>query len=184
MSVQLEAEDYAVYREILLQKFNNSRRERFVIGANLKASSLRLRGDETISSHVLHWRLKLKGLEASTADDFVAKNSQSSCLDQRLELPLPYTLLTEAESAEMWNRPDRQFLRGQPMDGWKIFRERYPGAGGVIRFSRTGFDTQKCQALLEVGVQADWLMGHGEMVLLSRKETGWKITGELPLWIS
>lgn len=32
MSIQAEAQDYAIYRKVLLQKFNPSHRERFVIG--------------------------------------------------------------------------------------------------------------------------------------------------------
>ncbi len=184
MSVPLELEDYAVYRAVLLQKFNNPELERFVISQVLQAWGLRLHGKEAVQSKILQWRLKLSGLETATADDFVRKNVENSCLDSKLELPLPYFLLTESESTEIWNRPDKESLRGRPMDGWKIFRERYPGAGGRISFSRVGFNEHKKQALVEVGIQADWLMGHGEVILLSLEETGWKVSSELHLWIS
>lgn len=183
MSASLELEDYAVYRAVLLQRFNKSERERFVIGQVLQAWSLRLHGKETVQSKILQWRLKLNGLAASTADDFVKKNFENSSLESKLELPVPYVLLTEAESTEIWSRPDKESLRGRAMDGWKIFRERYPGAGGVITFSRVGFDEHKKQALVEVGIQADWLMGNGRVILLSHGEADWEVSGESRLWI-
>ena len=184
MNASLEWEDYAVYRAVLLQKFNKPERERFVIRQVLQALGLRLHSKETVQSKILQWRLKLNGLEATTADDFVRKNVENSSLESKLELPLPYVLLTESESTEIWNRPDKESLRGRPMDGWKIFRERFPGAGGCISFSRVGFNEHKKKALVEVGIQADWLMGHGEVILLSLEETGWKVSSELHLWIS
>ena len=70
------------------------------------------------------------------------------------------------------------------MDGWKVFRERYPAAFGVISFSGVGFNEQKTQALVEVGVQADWLAGHGGLALLSRDGAEWTIGSELTLWVS
>lgn len=186
MSTSIQSEEYEVYRVVLLSKFKHERRERFVIRDTLTAWSLRLpfRHDETIRSKVLQWRLKLKGLKASAADDLIAKNRDISQLDQKLDLPLPCVLLTEAESNTIWRLPDGRSSRGQPLDGWKVFRERYPGACGVISFSRVGFDELRQQALVEFGIQADSLMGHGGMVLLSRVASEWEITGELHLWIS
>ena len=184
MSASPELEDYTVYRAVLLQKFNNPGRERFIIHQILQSWGLRLHGQETVQSKILQWRLKLNGLKATTADDFVRKNVESSCLLSKLELPLPYVLLTESESTAIWNRPDRESLRGRPMDGWKIFHEQYPGAGGAIRFSRVGFNEDKKQALVEVGIQADWLMGHGGVILLFHGEAGWEVSSELHLWIS
>lgn len=185
MSAPLQMEEYEIYRDVLLQKFNKPRRERFVIQKDLRAFGvLNLRRDETVRSKILHWRLKLKGLEAATADDFVKQIAGPACLEPKFELPLPYALLSESESTELWNRSDKESLRGRTFDGWKVFRERYPGAGGVIRFSRVGFDEHKTQALVNVGFQADWLMGHGGLVFLSQDERGWKVRSELHLWIS
>ncbi|MEI9866335.1 MAG: hypothetical protein WDN00_17615 [Limisphaerales bacterium] len=105
-------------------------------------------------------------------------------MDSKLELPLPYFLLTESESTEIWNRPDKESLRGRRMDGWKIFRERYPGAGGHISFPESVSTSTRNRHSWKWGIQADWLMGHGEVILLSLEETGWKVSSELHLWIS
>jgi hypothetical protein len=185
MSALLQPEDYLIYKALLLQKFGNAKRGQFAIRENLKAFlSTRLRGEEAIQSKLTQWRLKLRGLEDITANDFITKNAESCCMEHKLDLPLPYTLLSEVESGQIWNRPDKQSSRGKPFDGWKVFRDRFPGAFGVISFSRIGFSLNRNQALVEIGISADWLMGHGELVLLSCGSDGWRVSSELRLWIS
>lgn len=185
MSPEISEQEYHVYSAILIEQFNRPGRERFVIREQTLQSVRRRKDpDQSIQSVTLHWRLKLTGLTQETVDDFVAKEAEPSFLKPKLNLPLPCALLTSSESAEIWNPEDKTTLRGQPRDGWKIFHECYPNSGPLISFSRVGFDRAHSQALVEIGVTGDWLMGYGSMFLLGHHETGWKIDKDLGLWIS
>ena len=184
MSQMLIPEDYVVYTAALLQKSTLKNRERFVVCEEMRVSSLEFILKEGPQSIILHWRIELKGLEAVTAEDFISRNQHLSHLEQKLDLPLPYTLLTKSESNQIWNRADQQTMRHQPMDGWKVFHERYPRSGGVVSFSAVGFNENRTQALVEMGIRGDWLMGRGEMILMSRGESGWKICQTMRLWVS
>jgi len=71
-----------------------------------------------------------------------------------------------------------------PGDGWSNFYKRYPGAHGILSFSRIGLNKRKDQALLGVGNQASDKMGAGNLVLLAEKNGTWAVVKEAMLWVS
>ena len=162
-------EEYWLYTLIIMERFNRSAREQFVIRQELAASTLLLQG----AINDMRWQLE--GLKDETVLDFVKRNREPAKLEGNLAAPLPYALLSEDESSAIWDWEDESTLRGRPRDGWKVFRERYPHAGPIISFSRIGFDRLRMQALVEVGVRAHWGVSCGALLLLQNCEGWWKI---------
>ena len=183
VSSQVLPEEYEVYSTVLTQRSSPSGRERFVIGETVRAREVEIKDEAR--SKMIQWMVKLPGLKEATIEQFFQGNRAPAVLERQFNLPLPYVLLSDAECGELWDGKDKRKGRGGELDGWKVFHERYPRSGGVVRFSRVGFADDETQALLEIGVTADWLMGHGAMILLKNEpEAGWRIVKELRTWIS
>jgi len=117
----------------------------------------------------------LKSAKADTICDFLIKNIppiSDSPWKPRID---GIVYQDQAESGVIFGDSDR---------GWEVFRERYPGSHGIITFSRVGFDTDNSQALVCLGAQYGWLVGHGRYLLLQRCNDAWKIDAELRAWMS
>jgi len=69
-------------------------------------------------------------------------------------------------------------------DGWKVFRERYPKANGILTLSRVGFSEDGTQAIVSVAWQGDWLAGAGEVWFLELTAEGGKRVLTMRLWVS
>lgn len=113
--------------------------------------------------------------ETETIRDFVSRNKQPTQLKAKLDLRLKYVLLpTRAKEA---------FFRDGG-GGWDSFYAKFPGAQGIMVFSRVGFSSDKKQALVYVGNQAHMLGGAGYYVLLRKENGRWVIKDAETIWIS
>jgi|GEM_PF-1126852 hypothetical protein len=52
--------------------------------------------------------------------------------------------------------------------GWREFRKKYPFAGGIVYFSRPGFNEARDRAVIEANCQADYEMGIGYRIHLEK----------------
>jgi hypothetical protein len=107
-------------------------------------------------------------------EDFVIANKDQTVLEPQLDLAMEYVLLDNAEINTAFGP-----------EGWKGFYTRYPGAPGVVRVSRIGFDTELQHALVMIEQICGSECGAGRLVYLSRVETGsWRVlAGEL-IWVA
>lgn len=107
-------------------------------------------------------------IDPSLIEDFNSKNAKEHRLEGDKFPPGAHVkIITEKELSEIFS--------GFSKDGWRVFRERYIGAGGILYFSRVGFNTEKTQALLEVRNQANWEMGVGYKVFLKKRDNVWEV---------
>lgn len=177
-------EEYEVYEAVLTQRFGDPDRQQFVLGEQFGTLMVTWRDRKLVTGLEPGQKLSPLGLTIPCAEDYVRKIADPRRLENRFKLGVPCRVLTEEESAGIWNRGDERRQQGGSLDGWKVFRERYPGALELIRLTRVGFDPERTQAVLTVGYQRDWRGGSGSRLLLSRVEDEWKISGDLGLWLS
>lgn len=122
---------------------------------------------EDRSQHLENLEAGMPELSLETFEDYEAKNKESSQLDA--------TMLG----------PNCELLS---YEEWQEMLKEGPGAfyeyGGVLAFSRVGFDREKTQALVYVHDRTDGVTGSGYYVLLSRKGQKWVVQQEWLLWIN
>jgi len=161
-------EEYLVYSAFIETRYPQKDFSRIVIQENTVSKSLR----SYIDADLL--KKKLPELEEKIIKDFQDKDNQICHFDRRFVLDVDYTLLTNKERGEIFAFPD----------GWEIFYNNYPGANGIMEFSRVGFNSQRTKALIYQGNQSNWLAGMGQYILLLKKDGRWEIEKEVPAWIS
>src|SRR5687767_4669261 len=114
-------EEYWLYSVLIRDRFARSAREQFVIRRELSASSLLVKGKQgSIKARIEEWQLNLEGLKEETAQAFLNRNREPAVLEENLDLPLPYALLSEEESGEIWDWRDQTTFAGEARDGWKV----------------------------------------------------------------
>ncbi len=117
----------------------------------------------------------LSSLEPETADNFRLRNDAAYPLPLKMELGLPYVLLTPEEMNQIFD---------VNTSGWDVFYTRYPNSPGISTVSRVGFNTQFTQALVYIGTMSHWLAGAGYTVLLEKSSGTWEILQQSMTWIS
>jgi len=69
-------------------------------------------------------------------------------------------------------------------DGWTEFYKLFPNAGGILHFSRIGFNTRRDQAVLYHSCGKSGLDGVGFYILLHKINSVWRIKVIAESWIS
>jgi hypothetical protein len=107
--------------------------------------------------------------------NFLDRNADVGPMSQTVPTKLKKFWISKADETAMFR--DRN-------DGWRTFYQKYPDAGGIMRFSRVGFNRAHDRALLYSTISCGWLCGTGHYFLL-RKESGkWVISKSQMVWIS
>jgi hypothetical protein len=165
-----DSEEYFVYSAILTSQFAHTNVQQFVI-----------RAETSVIEKPEYFDRLAPDVESDTMSDFKAKNEKSELLERRLDLKTPYVLVSKDELDAMLYQKV-----GDPkvgvlvfMGGWARFYERYPGAHGLINFSRVGFDSKKQQALVYVAVQHDYLGGSSRLLVLSKGDKSWEVQKQI-----
>jgi hypothetical protein len=112
------------------------------------------------------------GAGEGTWSDLQAKINDSVPVEPRVQAPLTASVVSSAELQAM--EQSGEFSR-------EAFQERYPGARGVLTFSRVGINAAGDEALATVVYQD----GERSEVFLARlvKRAGiWRLASETPLW--
>lgn len=64
------------------------------------------------------------------------------------------------------------------------FQRRYAPVTSFHTLSRPGFDAERRHAVVVIGSHCGALCGHGQIVLLERGPSGWRITQHRTTWVS
>jgi hypothetical protein len=86
------------------------------------------------------------------------------------ELPI---VLTEQQEV------DELFSTDGTAGGWAAL-----GDSAIVRFSRVGFDCHQSQALMYESYSCGSLCGSGDLLLLVKTGTGWRVVQRIGLWIA
>jgi len=141
-----EADEYAVYRTVVAPLLSHATR--------LVVEELTRNRDVTGL-----------GLRPDLERAFEDANGLAVALDPaRFLLDLPVSLLPDKTARDIFAHRDE--------DGWTVFRERYPGAQGLLTLSRVAFDASRQTAVVFVNNQSGWLAGEGAVFVLARRGDG------------
>jgi hypothetical protein len=175
-----DIDEYAVYSDLLNAQFSSSKVQQFVI--NNETSSKTKAAFVGLIGAFVGTGASRPQTEPDTKTDFDQKNEESNVLERHFELNIPYVLLSSNDLRAIFV-PDGNDHH-LDMDGWKRFYSQYPGAAGVLAFSRVGFNSKKNQALVYVRIQYNLLGGKAWFVVLSKTEKNWKIEKQVLMWMS
>ncbi|MGB8473170.1 MAG: hypothetical protein WCE61_03660 [Candidatus Acidiferrum sp.] len=87
----------------------------------------------------------------------------------------------------------RTFISGESVhfEGWPVekngppsFEKLFPGAGGIISFSRVGFNSALDEAVVSTSVVCGGLCGSGWRHFLKKRRGRWQITGASQVWVA
>jgi|SRR5208337_2079581 len=177
-----DPEEYAVYNTLLNARYDRKTIRRFVISKNTTSSEknssfIGLLGGITFSG------AKRPEVDSETSADYDAKYKETFALTNQFNLKVPYTLVTREELKAAFPIEEE----GKPVDKecWNRFYKQYPESGGIVAFSRVGFNSKRDQALVYVASQSGFVGGSGWFVVFSRAAGGaWKIQKEVLVWLS
>jgi hypothetical protein len=117
------------------------------------------------------------GAPAETLDNWQLRNGRSFAIDQPLALNVSYLLLDARTRAEI-------FADVEPDVGWTAFFTRFPGAPGLLRLSRAGFDDSLTHALVYIEFQCGAGCGSGRLAHLTNVSgAGWQVHGAALVWM-
>jgi hypothetical protein len=162
----IEAEEYAVYSALIRQN---------PIGYNLGASFVvreQTVADLDMFERTLEYADRLPG---QLVDSYRSRNAASYTLSPNLDVEQDYAMMPQEKFEEI-------FRRGGSV--WTRFQAEYPEAGGMIIFSRVGFDAKGDKALADMGFRCGDLCGAGGLYLLVKEDGNWKVQETLLAWQS
>ena len=115
-------------------------------------------------------------LRRNTIQDFLKKSCTAGLLSQTFHTDLPRTFIP----------PENVHFEGWPIekDGSTSFEQLFPGAGGIISFSRVGFDSTLDEAIVATSFVCGGLCGSGNRYILRKRHGQWEIVNKLMVWVS
>jgi hypothetical protein len=165
-SPNIEAEEYAVYSALVRQN---------PIGYNL-GSSFVVREHTVTDLDMFERTLEnVRRLPSSLVDSYRSRNAATYTLDRGLDVEQDHILMPQQDFEKVFLRKGFR---------WTDFEDRYPGASGVIGFSRVGFNADGDEALAEFGYRCGDLCGAGGLYILVKKDGNWRVQEELMVWQS
>lgn len=117
-----------------------------------------------------------KDLDSSVLNDYFEHNKVRGPLSKSIPTDLPKFWLSDAEENALFN--------SKKHDGWKTFYAKYPNAGGIMAFSRVGFNEKRDRALVYSTIGCGWLCGTGHYHLLKKESGKWLVFMSDMAWIS
>jgi hypothetical protein len=166
---QLDLEQQAVYAAILHKLYSSTN---FVIMDTTATSPVGVGDTASVLGNILQ---NMHGVDPLTVNNFRARNDASYPVSPRMDLGVPYVLLTSNQMMQLFN---------QNRDGWQLFYEQYPDAPGITTLSRAGFNAAFDQALVYIGTLSQWQAGAGYFVLLDKMNGAWLVDQQVMSWIS
>jgi len=114
-------------------------------------------------------------LQQVTINAFRKANAQQASLRRSFRLPIDYELVGSTQLDSIFKNNG---------DGWLIYYRRFPGAQGILTFSRGGFRADGTQALFYWSNRCEGLCGTGMYVVLEKRNDRWVIAKEIEMWVS
>lgn len=158
-----ENEEYAVYSAILADNRYNS--EKMVV------SKYTIKGFLADTTNLTR---QIAGLSQEIIYDYQANNVDSHKLENNFTVSNNVIFISEKQTKQI-------FRNGE---GWNNFYKKYPQSSGLISFSNIGFNRERTQALVYVGINCGWLCGDGSFKFLQKINGKWIIKDNVELWVS
>lgn len=124
---------------------------------------------QTVSS----LRDKVPTLKRTTIGAFRELNRQHTSFRRSFHPDFDYELVDETQLASIFKAGD-----------WPAFYKRFPGAAGIMAFSRVGFSEDGTQALFYISDTCGGLCGTGMYVVMEKHNDRWVIEKEIEMWTS
>jgi hypothetical protein len=123
---------------------------------------------------------------ADAVADLKAKSQAEYTVEARFCEKVRCPLLSKGAEDELFHYPPDNGMDVEAakriQDGWRRFHKEHPGASGIVRFSRVGFNSDRTLAVAYADVQASLMSAHGAYFLLVKKNGSWKIESEDSQW--
>ncbi|HEX6575930.1 MAG TPA: hypothetical protein VF042_13255, partial [Gemmatimonadaceae bacterium] len=116
----------------------------------------------------------------STLDDFIAKNQKSIHVEGKSFRSFVKVKIVAGKDLPTSDTIDPK----SPNEFWNQFRQKYPGARGILRLSRPGFDQKGKNALVYYRFSCGTLCGKVGYVLLRKSGDTWNIIQQVTPIIS
>ena len=174
-----DSEEYAVYSALLSSEYASAKVQQFVITA--ETSSNTKQAFIGIIGGMMRTGASWPETDPETTSDFKAKMEKTSRLERKFNLKTKYILVTSDQLHKVFVTDANGKIDG---DSWKPFYQQYPGAPGVIAFTRVGFNAHKDQALVYAVHQSGLLGGSGKFYVLSKCDETWEIQKQVLIWLS
>src|SRR6266513_1335038 len=128
----------------------------------------------SLSKLAKHLRKNDMALNRATVEDFRRVNSMQASFGSRFDLPVKYQLAAQTDINSVFKNHG----------WWSDYYKKYPGSRGWLEFSRVGFSPDRKQALFYVVNTCGDMCGGGSYVVMVKKDSGWGIAKEIPVWSS
>jgi hypothetical protein len=115
-------------------------------------------------------------LRADAIQDFIEKSCTVGRLSETFHTDLPKTFIA-VESVHFEGWPVQK-------NGSKLFEQLFPGAGGIISFSRVGFDSTLHEAIVSTSFVCGGLCGSGSRYVLRKRLGRWEVVNKWIVWVS
>ena len=170
-SDNLDDLDYRLYSLILDELFPET--ENLVVNQDTPAVSASL-GREYIQS----LKEAYPEMDTTVFWDYILVNDTVYYLENKFSVASKkVSLISNEEIQYIFNTMDIN-------KGWEEFYRRFPNSTGTISFSRIGYNTDKTQAMVDMGNMYASLGGEGRLIFLKLENNEWKITNAILTWIS
>lgn len=126
-------------------------------------------------------KIRLSSLNDETIAGYESVRKDEVRLKAVLDVPFNYSFISDEQLAVPFGRAR---LSTGSMDQWNEFYRLYPKSGGVISFSRVGFDKTRQSALVYFVNWCGPLCGTGTYVHLISRDTEWSVNATGMMWIS
>lgn len=165
----IQAEEYAVYSSLIETRYSCGSNGLVVINDATRIQVI----DHSLSNDLEFVHQQIPSIQQKMLDDFKALNSQSYRLSRNFNIKNRYALVGGEEFQEI-------FKSG--VEGWKIFRSKFPGSPGSISFSRVVLNPAMNEAFLYMSISCGESCGEGSYIILDKREGNWKIEKEAKVW--
>jgi hypothetical protein len=166
----IEPEEYAVYSALIRQNPTG-----YDLGSFVVIREQTVLGVDDMFEQSLE---ENPDLPTGLADSYRSRNAAPYTLGPELDVELDYVLMPQDEF-------ERIFGHVRPVaEDWSDFDAAYPGASGLLIFSRVGFNATGDRALALMGYRCHGLCGAGGLYLLVKEDGDWKVQGSLYEWMS
>jgi hypothetical protein len=135
--------------------------------------------DNTVNSKLADIKQRMVEASDNVITEFLRVNRKPTVLKlptQLIRADLHYKIVGSERLKQIFDK--------SKLSLWANFHREFPGATGVLAFSRAGFDERSGQALIFYSFSCGVLCGTGNLVLLQRDLTGWHVVNSVMVWIS
>jgi hypothetical protein len=120
-------------------------------------------------------RKKDPALQQATIDSFRKANVDQAVVHRSFRPPIDYELVDSAQLDSFFKKNGGY---------WPAYYKQYPGASGIVTWSRAGFNADGTQALFYVGYRCGELCGTGRYVVMEKKNGNWVTGTDIAVWVS